>query len=93
MTEFGRVLAFPLQHMCVSQGRFPNAPSYFGRSGGRSSSRRVDHDTDLLYFDHGCQFIRASEPAFAAEATKWEQKGKLPSHLVIVDVQYSTNRS
>ncbi|BDA48954.1 Renalase [Coccomyxa sp. Obi] len=43
--------------------------------GGRSSTRRVDHEGSCLQFDHGCQFIRASDSTVQENIKEWEEKG------------------
>ena len=44
-------------------------------TGGRASTRRVEHDAVSFQFDHGCQFWKIRDPALQQHVVKWEQQG------------------
>jgi len=46
-------------------------------TGGRASSREIDIQGGYLQFDHGCQFIMASDPTVAEQVREWECQREL----------------
>ena len=55
-------------------------------TGGRASFREVQlKGGGFLQFDHGCQFIMASNPLVAVQVREWELQRKLSLNQVKAD--------
>lgn len=56
--------------------------------GGRMATRRMEHDGQTLYFDHGAQYFTARDPGFVDRVGKWLVRGAVASWPAAGDDAY-----